>query len=188
MVEVIVVSLTAVLVALESPATIGRGMVLDAGSGLTDAQHHPCSFRRVPGQPLLAVQVFGDVEDFGGVDDRPARHLDRIWTESRITGEVGFLGPMGKARRAAQPHVRDARRMPGEHAVELGLDGGEACRFGKLHGLVSAGAAHPLAATALRPRTRPPRPIPKRIRRGSSPKPGSAPAAATAVARARRWR
>src|SRR5271157_1223647 len=119
MIEVIIVSLAAVLVALETPAAVGRGMVLDAGGGLSDAQHTPGSFRRVPGQPILAVQILSDVDDFGRIDDRAEWNLDRVRPVTGRAGEVRLLGPVGKTRRAAHAQVGDARRVPGEHAVEL---------------------------------------------------------------------
>src|SRR5208337_4816733 len=42
-IEMKVVGLAAVLVALEPPSAIRRGMVLDARGGLSDAQNHPRS-------------------------------------------------------------------------------------------------------------------------------------------------
>ena len=82
MVEMEVVGLAAELVAFESQAAIGRGMVLDARGGLSDAQNHPRSLRRVPGQAAVGVHVLGDIDDFRGIDDGPRGHFHRIRAEA----------------------------------------------------------------------------------------------------------
>ena len=70
----------------------------------------------------------GDIDDFGRIDDRPRGHFRRIRAEPAVAREVGLARPMGNARRAAQPEVGDAQRMPGNDAVELRLHRRETCR------------------------------------------------------------